>query len=382
MPPLRSRQPKSDSAGTNPLIIHRDSYYYDKTSKGNAESFCRRNKAQVIIIIAIVLCSIFLAIKTNLINHSDVTSNQENNVNEGVNVNQLKLQLAPMGSIVYGAKGKGKDTAKFVKEAIQSGFRHIATGGFHNEYDEAGVGEGWKESGVPRNELYLQTLFLAKTVNGYGTQNCNLGDGSCPPSNDLSIEDQVHLSIKSSLHNLQTEYIDAVLIHNFRATLQPYDETILAWKALEDYVNRGVIRHLGIVSVHDKEYLTKLHDDAKIKPTIIQNRFHANRGYDISLRPMFKEMGMANQLFWILTGSAGGRVRKNDDVKAIADSKGVTPQILLYSFTMELGGTPLIGSKNINHMKEDVDALVTQGLKWEKKDLVTMANIINKKLIE
>jgi len=347
----------------------------------HSQSFLQKNVA-LINTIGAGLCFIFFAVS------SRIKATPEPKLLEWfwglddvLNQNE-QLQLASMGSIVYGAKSKGEDTAELVKEAIQSGFRHVATGGFHDEYNEAGVGEGWKESGVPRNELYLQTLFLAKTVNGYGTQNCNLGDGSCPPSNDLSIEDQVHLSIKSSLHNLQTEYIDAVLIHNFRATLQPYDETILAWKALEDYVNRGVIRHLGIVSVHDKEYLTKLHDDAKIKPTIIQNRFHANRGYDISLRPMFKEMGMANQLFWILTGSAGGRVRKNDDVKAIADSKGVTPQILLYSFTMELGGTPLIGSKNINHMKEDVDALVTQGLKWEKKDLVTMANIINKKLIE
>ena len=34
---------------------------------------------------------------------------------------------APMGSIIYGAKSKGDDTARLVKEAIQSGFRHIAT---------------------------------------------------------------------------------------------------------------------------------------------------------------------------------------------------------------------------------------------------------------
>ena len=32
-----------------------------------------------------------------------------------------------MGDIVYGAKSKGDDTARLVKEAIQTGFRHIAT---------------------------------------------------------------------------------------------------------------------------------------------------------------------------------------------------------------------------------------------------------------
>jgi hypothetical protein len=34
---------------------------------------------------------------------------------------------ADMGKIIYGAKGKGEDTARLVKLAIQSGFRHIAT---------------------------------------------------------------------------------------------------------------------------------------------------------------------------------------------------------------------------------------------------------------
>lgn len=235
--------------------------------------------------------------------------------------------------------------------------------------------------------MYLQTLFVARSVNGYGTQNCNLNEGDrhneCPPLSNATIEDQVHASVKSSLRNLQTDYIDAVLVHNFRAKLQPYDETVQAWKVLEDYVDRGIIRHLGIVSCHDKDYLTKLNNETRIKPSIIQNRFHSNRGYDIELRSSFKEWGMANQLFWILTGSAGGRVRNNGVVKGIAEKMGgVSPQILLYSLTMELGGSPLIGTTNISHMREDVDALIRRPMTWEKSDLVAMAAQISKDLIK
>lgn len=254
-------------------------------------------------------------------------------------------------------------------------------GGFHFEYNEAGVGEGWKESGLPRNELYLQTLFLSQSTENYGTQNCHL-DQVCPPASGLSIEDQVKLSIQSSLHNLQTDYIDSVLVHNFRAKLQPYEETLAAWRVLEDYVDKGVIRHLGIVSVHDKEYLTKLHTDARIKPLVIQNRFHSNRSYDISLRPIFKELEFVqNQLFWILTGSAGGKIRNNVTVKKLADKKGVSPQVLLYSFTIQLGGAPMIGCKNSDHMKEDVDALLKNVLHWEHDELVEMAGVLNKNLL-
>ena len=72
----------------------------------------------------------------------------------------------------------------------------------------------------------------------------------------------------------------------------------------------------------------------------------------------------------------------NDDiVKSIATKKKVSPQVLLYSFTMELGGVPLIGCKKVEHMKEDVDALVKNKLKWEKDELVAMAGLLNKNLL-
>lgn len=340
------------------------------TGRGKRKALLLRTN--LLIIICLGMLSILFILSDNL--RADFVLND---VDPGAD-----KKYAQMGSIVYGAKSKGDETGKFVTQAISAGFRHIATGGFHSEYNEQGVGIGWKESGVPRNELYLQTLFVARSVNGYGTQNCMVVD-SCPPSTSLSTEDQVHLSIKSSLHNLQTTYIDAVLVHNFRAKLQKYEDTLTAWKTLESYVDKGIIRHLGIVSVHDRDYLTKLHTDARVKPKIIQNRFHGNRGYDVELRPLFREMGMSNQLFWILTGSAGGKVRNNSIISEIARRQGVSNQVLLYSFTIVcLGGTPLIGSKSLSHMKEDVEALLKKPLKWSDEDFEAVAGVVNKNLIK
>ena len=258
--------------------------------------------------------------------------------------------FAPMGRIIYGAKSKKEQTGDLVAQAIGAGFRHIVIGGMQEEYVESAVGEGWKKSGVPRNELHLQTSFVAKSVSGWSAHDCHISE--CPPSDDMSIEDQVHLSIKSSLYNLQTTYIDSVLIHNFRAKLQPYDDLVRAYRVLEDYVDQNIIRFLGIVSCHDKEYLINLHNDARIKPSIIQNRFHGNRGYDVALRSTFKELGMANQLFWVLTGNFG--YLKNETVKRIAAEKGISPACAMYAFTISLGASPLIGSKSLEHMQEDV----------------------------
>eukprot|EP00815_Leptocylindrus_aporus_P009946 CAMPEP_0116069448 /NCGR_PEP_ID=MMETSP0322-20121206/12310_1 /TAXON_ID=163516 /ORGANISM="Leptocylindrus danicus var. apora, Strain B651" /LENGTH=346 /DNA_ID=CAMNT_0003556847 /DNA_START=1 /DNA_END=1041 /DNA_ORIENTATION=+ len=256
---------------------------------------------------------------------------------------------ADIGRIVYGAKNKGDETAKYVSMAIDAGFRHIATASMHADYQESGVGAGWKESGVAREDLYLQTLFVGEDVNGWNTKDCHLED--CDAKR--SLEDQVHFSIQSSLTNLQTTYIDAVLIHNFRARLQPYDNIIREYRVLEEYVDKGVIRHLGIVSCHDENILKQLYDEARIKPKIIQNRFHGNRQFDVKLRPLFKELGLVNQLFWVLTGNGG--FLRNETVKRIAKEKNLTVQQCMYAFTLSIGASPMIGSQTLQHMKEDVD---------------------------
>lgn len=340
----------------------------DKQKRKTGFLICKQHRRIIVVCLSTCIVMLFFLFSNNLFVANGEVDSEDSN-------------LAPMGTIVYGAKSKGDDTDKLVKQAINAGFRHIATGGFHFEYNEPAVGIGWKESGVPRNELYLQTLFVAKSVNNYGEQNCKVE--GCPPSPDLSIEEQVHLSIKSSLHNLQTTYIDSVLVHNFRAKLEKFEDTMEAWKVLESYVDKGIIRHLGIVSVHDRDYLVKLHNETRVKPSIIQNRFHSNRGYDVELRQLFKDLGMSNQLFWILTGSAGGKVRNNNVISEIARRQGVSNQVLLYSFiTVCLGGTPLIGSKTLQHMEEDVTALLKKPLIWNDEDFVAVANVVNKNLIK
>ena len=383
MSSLRSRQPTSNDGGDS-TNVHRSGVNDDEANKG--KSLVGRDK-QTFLMLGFLLLLISAGLLFGEGLFATTASSVDDVLDARPNINVVHSrndeELAPMGKIVYGSKSKGSSTADLVRSAIRAGFRHVATGGFHSEYDEPAVGIAWKESGVPRNELYLQTSFVARSVEGYDARNCRMEEG-CPPSPDGSIPDQVRSSVRSSLRNLQTDYIDAVLVHNFRAKLQPYEETLMAWKALEEYVDRGVVRHLGIVSVHDKDYLARLYDDVRIKPRIVQNRFHSNRGYDVELRPFLRERGVANQLFWILTGSAGGKIRSDKDVvRRMANQKGVSPQVLLYSFTMAIGGTPLIGTTSLDHMKEDVDGLLTNGtaVTWKDEELEAFARAIDKRLI-
>lgn len=249
--------------------------------------------------------------------------------------------------LAYGTKSGGAQTAQLVKDAITLGFRHIVTGSHHGAHNETGVGHGWKDSGVQRQDLFLQTCFVPWNAKEFVTQP---GDPEQAPA---TIQEQVHNSIRISLSNLQTDYIDAVIFHNFRAKLYPFDEMIQAWGVLESYVDKGVIRHLGMTSVHDEAHWQRLFNVSRIHPTILQNRFHGNRGYDVERQKLFRStLGLQLQRFWLLNGSSG-QGRNNKDM---AERKGMTPQQLLLAFVMSLGSnTCLVGTHNLQHMKDDLE---------------------------
>lgn len=251
--------------------------------------------------------------------------------------------------LAYGTKDGKERTGEFVEQAIATGFRHIVTGGHHEKHNETGVGIGWKASGIPRNELFLQTCFIPFDSHKHKDFKKQPSD---PEELPAAIEDQVKLSIEASLQNLQTNYIDAVLFNNFRATLWDVDEILKAWKVLEDYVDQGILGQLGLTSVHEVEWFEKFYNSTRIKPTIIQNRFHSNRIYDVPMEETFAKHEIWVQRFWLLNGSSG--MGKNN--KEMAKQKSVTPAQLMLGFVMSMGSqTCLVGTKTLQHMEDDME---------------------------
>lgn len=257
--------------------------------------------------------------------------------------------------LAYGTKDGGAETANYVKMAILNGISHIATSSHHQKHVEPSVGEGWKQAvqvnpNIKRDDLFLQTMFVPwDNVDFKAQEDDNM-------TSTPTIEEQVHITISQSLKNLQTTYIDAVLYHNFRATLHPYEHMLRAWRVLEEYVQKGTIRYLGITNVHDIDYLSKLYDDSKAKISIVQNRFHANRNFDVGLIPIFKKFDIQVQRFWVLNGNGNGQ--KN---RKMAKEKGLQPQLLMIAFVMSLGyeyhkypSTVLIGTHDLEHVIQDV----------------------------
>lgn len=145
-------------------------------------------------------------------------------------------------------QAKDNEAKQSVIWALEAGYRHIDTAqGYENEEE---VGEALKESGVPREEIFLTTKLHNKK-HGY---------------------DNTKKAIEDSLKKLDTDYIDLMLIHwpnpiHFRDNWK--EANAQSWKAMEEAVAKGKIKSLG-VSNFQGHHLDALLETANIKPAVNQ----------------------------------------------------------------------------------------------------------------
>lgn len=139
---------------------------------------------------------------------------------------------------------EGEEVVESVKAAIKNGYRSIDTAAVYK--NEEGVGQGIRESGVPREELFI-TSKVWNADQGYET---------------------TLQAYETSLAKLGLEYLDLYLIHWPGKT--KYKET---WKALEKLYKDGRVRAIG-VSNFKIHHLEDLMSEAEIKPMVNQVEFH------------------------------------------------------------------------------------------------------------
>ena len=141
---------------------------------------------------------------------------------------------------------RGETARQNVRLALEAGFRHVDTAqGYENE---AEVGLGIADSGVPRDEVFVTTKVNTGIMR-MGSQ---------------AVAD----SIDESLAKLNTVYIDLLLIH------WPVKDCVRhTWQVMEDYVRQGKVRSIG-VSNFNRHHLDDLLAYAEIGPVVNQIEVH------------------------------------------------------------------------------------------------------------
>jgi diketogulonate reductase-like aldo/keto reductase len=200
-----------------------------------------------------------------------------------------------------------------------------------------GQGQG---QGLSRADLYLQTKFTSPS--GQDPERI-------PYDPNAPLAGQIAQSIAASLRNLQTNYLDCVLLHSPLPTVR---QTLSAWRTLETYVDGGQILHLGISNCYDLPVLEQLYDGARVKPAAIQNRFYADTGYDREIRAYCHRNGIVYQSFWTL--SANPHLLTHEVIITLAATHGRTAPQILFRYLTEIGVVPLTGTKSESHMRQDL----------------------------
>jgi diketogulonate reductase-like aldo/keto reductase len=249
----------------------------------------------------------------------------------------------PIPKVLYGTAWKKADTQRLVELAVRTGFRGIDTACQPKHYDEAAVGAAVTacvKSGLARGDLYLQTKFTP--VSGQDPR-------QVPYDPRASLAEQVAQSFATSLRNLQTDYLDCLILHS---PLPAPQQTLEVWRAFESLVDAGGARRLGISNCYTPGDLERLCHDSRIKPAVVQNRFYAETGYDRAIRAICARQRIVYQSFWTLT--ANPHVLAHATVGALASTHQRTPAQILFRYLTQTGVVPLTGTRSETHMREDL----------------------------
>lgn len=253
-------------------------------------------------------------------------------------------QNVKMPKLIYGTAWKKERTTDLVVQAVKAGFKGIDTACQPKHYNEPLVGEGLKklmQNGIKREDLFIQTKFTS--LSGQDPNNI-------PYDKNASLEQQVLQSFEKSKINLNTNYIDSLVLHS---PMDTHNQNMKVWNMFEKFHSEGSVKQLGISNCYDLKELKELYNNVKIKPSVIQNRFYKNTDYDKGIRNFCKENNIIYQSFWTLT--ANPHLLESKEIQAISKILNKTPAQVLFRYLTQIGIAPLTGTSDINHMKQDLE---------------------------
>ena len=226
-----------------------------------------------------------------------------------------------MPSIGFGTYKSGSDeeTAKIIKYALKIGYRQIDTASFYGY--EVGIGNGIKESGINREDIFLVTK-LWNDDHGY----------------DKTIE-----AFNKSLERLQVDYIDLYLIH------WPNKLNSETWKAFEHLYKTGKVKSIGVCNFKIG-HLEELKKTAEIMPMVNQVEIHPQSSKNDMLR--YCEENNIQLVAW--SPIMRGKLFSNELILGLAEKYKKTIAQIILRWHVQRGIIPIPKSSNEGRIKENL----------------------------
>ncbi|PLR84311.1 MULTISPECIES: aldo/keto reductase [Bacillus] len=216
---------------------------------------------------------------------------------------------------------EGQEVIESVKAALKAGYRSVDTAAVYK--NEEGVGQAIKESGVPREELFVTTKVW------------NADQGF----------DSALNAFETSLKKLELDYVDLYLIH--WPVKGKYKET---WRALEQLYKDGRVRAIGVSNFHI-HHLQDLLADAEIKPMVNQVELHPLLA-QIELHEFCKNQGIQMEAWSPL---AQGELLNNNALKEIGAKYHKSPAQVILRWDLQREIVTIPKSINENRIIENAN---------------------------
>lgn len=197
------------------------------------------------------------------------------------------------------------EAAPAVKAALDAGYRHVDTAAVYE--NEEGVGEGLRQSGLARGDIYLTTK-LWNTEQGY---------------------DQTLRAFDASLKRLGTDYVDLYLIHWPSAHRGLFVDT---WKALVKLKEEGRAKSIGVSNFYP-EHIERIVAETGVVPVINQIELHPD--FQQRENRAFHEKHKIATQSWSPLGQ--GKLLGHPTITEIATRLGRTPAQVIIRWHIQNG---------------------------------------------
>ena len=216
---------------------------------------------------------------------------------------------------------RGNVGEKVIEEAIDVGYRHIDTAQmYENEFD---VGDGVKQSGVDREDVFITTKL--------SSTNMNMG--------------QAVESFENSLRKLQTEYVDLLLLHS------PPNNPLEVLGELVKLKDQGKILSIGLSNFYG-DTLDKVLDE--FGAHIITNQIEVHPYVDT--KGADKEMWGKDMFVTAYSPLARGRVLEEDVISELAEKYNKTNAQIVLNWLLQKGDLVVIPkSSSVKRLEQNFD---------------------------
>lgn len=240
-------------------------------------------------------------------------------MNENFKVLSNGVKMPSIGFGTY-KSGNDEETAKIIKYALNIGYRQIDTASFYG--NEVGIGNGIKESGINREDIFIVTK-LWNDDHGY----------------DKTIE-----AFNKSLEKLQVNYIDLYLIH------WPNKINSETWKAFEYLYKTGKVKSIGVCNFKIG-HLEELKKTAKIMPMVNQVEIHPQSSKNDMLS--YCEENNIQLVAW--SPIMRGKLFSNELMINLAEKYKKTIAQIILRWHFQRGVIPIPKSSNEERIKENLN---------------------------